>query len=70
MLRRITEAKRVNISRMNDPREEIGMQFSLAGRMVRSRMMWAGHVVQMEGDRTKESGGGETAMPLEKGKGV
>ena len=36
---------------MNDPREEIGRQFRLTGRIVRRRTMWAGHVVRMEESR-------------------
>ena len=43
--------------RMNDLREEIGMQFSLTGRIVRRWMMWAGQGVWME--TTKECRGGE-----------
>ena len=38
--------------RMNDLREEIGMQFSLTERIVRRWMMWAGQGVWME--TTKE----------------
>ena len=34
--------------RMNDLREEIGMLFSLTGRMVRSWIRWAGDLVRME----------------------
>ena len=34
--------------RMDDLREEIGMQFSLMGKLVRSQMTWAGHLVPME----------------------
>ena len=40
--------------RMNDLREVIGMQFSLT----RSRMMWAGHLVWMEEDRSLGADGG------------
>ena len=36
---------------MDDLREEIGMQFSLTGRLVRSQMMWAGHLMRMEAGR-------------------
>ena len=36
---------------MDDLREEIGMQFSLTGRILRNQMMWAGHLVQMEEGR-------------------
>ena len=42
---RITGEERVD-RRMNDLREEIGMQYRLTGRIVRSWMMWAGHFVQ------------------------
>ena len=36
---------------MADLREEIGVLYSLTGRIERSRMMWAGHVVWMEESR-------------------
>ena len=41
---RIVGAKR----RVNYLREEIGRQFSHMGILVRSRVMWAGHMVQMK----------------------
>ena len=34
--------------RMNELREDIGMQIILGGRIIRSRVMWAGHSVRME----------------------
>ena len=43
-VRRITRTKRVDKRRMNDLRKEAGMQCSLTGRLVRSRMRWAGHL--------------------------
>ena len=33
---------------MNDLRKEVVMQCSLTGRLVRSRMRWAGHLVRMD----------------------
>ena len=36
---------------MNDLREDIGMQLSLTGRAVRSRVVCAGHSVRMEENR-------------------
>ena len=47
-VRRIIRTKRVDRRRMNDLRKEVGMQCSLTGRLVRSRMRWAGHVVRMD----------------------
>ena len=44
----ITRTKMVDRRRMNDPRKEVGMQCSLTGRLVRSRMRWAGHLVRMD----------------------
>ncbi|KAI0241095.1 hypothetical protein LSAT2_001753 [Lamellibrachia satsuma] len=41
----------VDKRRMDDLREEIGMQFSLTGRLVRSQMMWAGLLMRMEAGR-------------------
>lgn len=37
--------------RLNDTREEIGMSFTLTGRIVRHRKMGAGHLLRMEEDR-------------------
>ena len=39
---------RVDKRRMNDLRKEVEMQCSLTGRLVRSRMRWAGHLVRMD----------------------
>ena len=40
--------------RMSDVREEIGIQFSLTGRLV-SRTMLAGHLVQTDGRQPKQA---------------
>ena len=40
--------RRMDRRRMGDLNKEIGVQFSLMGRIVTSRMMWAGHLVRME----------------------
>ena len=50
-VRRITKTKRVDRRRMNDLRKEVGMQCSLTGRLVRSRMRWAGHLVRMDASK-------------------
>ena len=47
-VRRITSTKSVDRRRMNDLRKEVGIQCSLTGRLVRSRMRWAGHLVRMD----------------------
>ena len=49
--RRITRTKRVDRRRMNDLTKEVGMQCSLTGRLVRSRMRWAGHLVRMDASK-------------------
>ncbi|KAI0231116.1 mRNA-capping enzyme [Lamellibrachia satsuma] len=45
-VRRKTRTKRVDRRRMNDLRKEVGVQCSLTGRLVRSRMRWAGHLLK------------------------
>ena len=50
-VRRITRTKRVDRRRMNDLRKEVGMQCSLTGRLVRSRMRYAGHLVRMDASK-------------------
>ena len=47
----ITRTKRVDRRRMNDLRKEVGMQCSLTGRLVRSRMRWADHLVRMDASK-------------------
>ena len=50
-VRRITRTKRVDIKRMNDLRKDVGKQCSLTGRLMRSRMRWAGHLVRMDASK-------------------
>ena len=45
--------KRVD-RRMDELREEIGVQMSLMGRLVECRLRWAGHLVWMEEERMAE----------------
>ena len=44
-VRKITRAKTAAGRRMKDPREDIGMQFSLTGRLVSSRMLGANKTI-------------------------
>ena len=69
-VRQITRTKRVDRRRMNDLRKEVGMQCSLTGRLVRSRMRWAGHLVRMDASKLAESRGGKTSRTQEKGKAI
>ena len=50
-VRRIVGVKRIDKRRMEEMREEVGMKESLTRNLVRSRLSWAGHVEQMEGER-------------------
>ena len=50
-VQRITRTKRVDRRRMNDLRKEVRMQCSLTGRLVRSRMRWAGYLVRMDASK-------------------
>ena len=52
-VRRIAGVKRVDRRRMDELREEVGIQKCLMGRLVKSRMKWAGHE-RMKEDRLKE----------------
>ena len=52
----VCKNKRVDRTRMNDLRKEVGMQCSLTGRLVRSWMRWAGHLVRIDaGKLTKRA---------------
>ena len=57
---RITRTKRVDERRMNDLRKYVMQQNSSTGRLVRSKMKWAGHMVRMDADilvkRVEEKG--------------
>ena len=50
-VRRIAGVKRVDRRRMDELREEVGIQKCLMGRLVKSRMKWAGRVERMKEDR-------------------
>ena len=50
-VRRLMGVKRVDRRRMDELKEEIGVQMSLTGRLVRSRLKWAGHFVRMKEKR-------------------
>ena len=52
---------------MNDLRKEVGMQCSLTGRLMRSRMRWARHLVRTDASKLEESRGGKTSRTQEKG---
>ena len=47
---RITRTKRVDERRMNDLRKYVMQQNSSIGRLVRSKVKWAGHIVRMDTD--------------------
>ncbi len=50
-VRRIAEVKIMDRMRMDELREEVGIKKCLMGRLVKSRMKWAGHVERMNEDR-------------------
>ena len=50
-IRRIAGVKRVERRRMQDVREEVGTKACIVGKIVKSRMKWAGHVVRMKDDK-------------------
>ena len=50
-VRRIAEVKIMDRMRMDEQREEVGIKKCLMGRLVKSRMKWAGHVERMNEDR-------------------
>ena len=62
--------KRVDRRRMDEAREEIGVQMSLTGRLVKCRLRWAGHLVWMgeermakRADRLREQGRRKRGRP-------
>ena len=50
-IRRIAGVKRVERRRMEDLREEVGTKACIVGKIVKSRMKWAGHMVRMKDDK-------------------
>ncbi len=51
-IRRIARVKRVERRRMKDLREEVGAKACIVGKIVKSRMKWAGHMVRMKAERS------------------
>ena len=67
---RITRTKRVDERRMNDLRKYVMQQNSSTGRLVRSKVKWAGHIVRMDTDilvKRVEEKGEKTSRMQEKG---
>ena len=67
---RITRTKRVDERRMNDLRKYVMQQNSSTGRLVRSNVKWAGHMVRMDADilvKRVEEKGEKTSRMQEKG---
>ena len=50
-IRSIAGVKRVERRRMKDLREEVGTNACIVGKIVKSRMKWAGHKVRMKDDK-------------------
>ena len=68
---RITRTKRVDERRMNHLRKYVMQQNSSTGRLVRSNVKWAGHMVRMDADilvNRVEEKGKKTSRMQEKGK--
>ena len=67
---RITRKKRVDERRMNDLRKYVMQQNSSTGRLVRSKVKWAVHIVRMDADilvKRVEEKGEKTSRMQEKG---
>ena len=47
-IRRIAGVRRVERRRMKDLREEVGTKACIVGKMVKSPMKWAGHMVRIK----------------------
>ena len=50
-IRRIARVRRVERRRMTDLREEVGTKACIVGKIVKSRMKWAGHMVRMKDEK-------------------
>ena len=59
-VRRIAGVKRVDRRRMDELREKVGIQKCLMGRLVKSRMKWAGHVERCSPGEGKDNEGKTT----------
>ena len=53
-IRRIAGVKRVERRRMKDLREEVGTKACIVGKIAKSRMKWAGHMVRMKDDKLQK----------------
>ena len=53
-IRKIAAVSRVEIRRMKDLREEVGTKACIVGKLVKSRMKWAGHMVRMKYDKLQK----------------
>ena len=53
-IRRIARVRRVERRRMKDLREEVGTKACIVGKIVKSRMKWAGHMIRMKYDKLPE----------------
>ena len=50
-IRRIAGVRRVERRRMKDLREKVGTKACIVGKIVKSRMKWAGHMVRMKDEK-------------------
>ena len=50
-IRKIAGVRRVERRRWKDLREKVGTKACIVGRIVKSRMKWAGHMVRMKEDK-------------------
>ena len=50
-IKKIAGVRRVERRRMKDLREEVGSKACIVGKIVKSRMKWAGHMVRMKDDK-------------------
>ena len=53
-IRKIAGVRRVERRRMKDLREEVGTKACIVGRIDKSRMKWAGHMVRMKEDKLQK----------------
>ena len=42
------------VTRMKEPREEVGTEACMVGKIVKSRIKWAGHMVRMKDERSSK----------------
>ena len=56
-IRKIAGVRRVERRRMKDLREEAGTKACIVGKIVKTRMEWAGHMVRMKDDKLPKRAG-------------